>query len=437
MLVFLHRLDADGSTLARPSRSGGRRARYVVFRASLGAWISVVALVLASFAVPLQSDSKDEEFDTVDPYTSGASARSEHTGYVGHGPFTLWDGVTTTDVEAVVGRRLLWVETAHFKLGSTLETYRTATGDPREERKLGEELKQLKRTLQRINPATNKLDPWLRLHLFAARLEFEHAEFVRNFPLLPADFPAADEPIPSDAPRGRGPYLGQARKQVVLLLEKRSHYGRVNARWFQPEERQSARMRMPGGGMLSIVCAEALVELGYRQDSAVHSVVAADLAYNFVDGLQDKGYWSPLWFKTGLAHVSSRRIDAEVVVYGTGTLRQRDRDAANWESRVLGLVANDYATGWMEMMACTSWEQLTGPAHMILWSRVTWMLSLPDVDRRAWILGIIEPFHGRVGQERDRAILRNAMEVMQQSFGRNAEQMDADWRRWVRATYKR
>ncbi|MBL8860028.1 MAG: hypothetical protein JNL28_16080 [Planctomycetes bacterium] len=402
----------------------------------------LIALLASVFAVAPaaaqgSNDSKDEVFEVVDPYTGGEAAGLARAGYSGMGPFPLWEAVRTTDVEEVIGRRVLWIETAHFKIGSTLETYKVSKGDAREEKRLKEELKRLEPRFAKFKRPGGKLDPWLRLHLYGLRIEEQYAAFLQTFALTAADFPGPDEDVAADDPRGRGPYLGQARKAVVLLLEKQSHFGRVTQRWYQPVVQQSTRQRMPGGGMLLITCAETLAGWGYEQDAALGSVVAADLATNFVDGFRDRGFWSPLWFKTGLAHIAARNVDEKLAIYAFRAVRQHDTDAWKWEPRVLGLVSNDYAPKWSAMMELTAWEEITGALHMCLWSRTGWLLLQPEEQRKAWLIGISKPFYDLKGDELEQARRAHEREITAAAFGRTPEELDAAWRRWVSETYKR
>lgn len=400
--------------------------------------VAVVALLLvAPSSSQGSNDSKDEAFEAVDPYTCGDRAGIDRAGYVGLGPFPWWDGVRTTDVEEVIGRRVLWVETAHFKIGSTLETYKTGKADLREAKRLKEELKRLEPKLTKFKPAAGKVDAWLRLHLYAQRIEEQYAGFSRTFSLTAADFSGENDVVPDDAPRGRGPYLGQARKSVVLLVEKQSHFGRIAARWFEPVPHQSTRQRLPGGGMLLLTCAELFAKSGYEQDGALHCLIASDLTFNFVDGFRDRGYWAPLWFKTGLAHIAARSVDEKLAIYAFPAARQHDTDAWKWEPRVLGLVTNDYVPKWSQMMEYTSWDQLTGPAHMCSWSRASWMLGQGDEQRKAWLIGIARPYHDLKADERARATQENERQIMLEIYAKTPEQMDAAWRSWVTETYKR
>src|SRR5262245_14144841 len=161
------------------------------------------------------STEREEAFERVDPYTRGEEAALAKLGYVQYGPFVLYDQVRTEQVEEALGQvAFLWLETAHFKIGSNLRTYKQV-GDVREDDKLEAELKRLKKRLPYFAQLPrNKLDPWVRLHLFAQRLEEQYAEFQQRFGL--SDGPAAARGKDGFEP-GTGPYLGMDQKHVVLL----------------------------------------------------------------------------------------------------------------------------------------------------------------------------------------------------------------------------
>src|SRR5262249_27588678 len=81
-------------------------------------------------------------------------------------PFPWADGQRTTDVDRVLGeRRILWLETGHFRIGCNLASAPMPV--PQDQRKyLLDELKRLKKKLPRIDDKPKRLDPWLRLHLY-------------------------------------------------------------------------------------------------------------------------------------------------------------------------------------------------------------------------------------------------------------------------------
>jgi hypothetical protein len=66
-------------------------------------------------------------FPKVDPYTLGEAETLARVGHASFGPFLWGDGHSTAQVEQELGGvPLIWVETAHFKLGSSLPEYTDA-----------------------------------------------------------------------------------------------------------------------------------------------------------------------------------------------------------------------------------------------------------------------------------------------------------------------
>ena len=96
-------------------------------------------------------DEADENggLPAVDPYTEQDPARIERAGYAAYKPFTLVRGQTTFQVDETVGQDLIWIETDHFRLGSSLGTYKLP-GDKREKRRLQQELKRLGTKLEDV-----------------------------------------------------------------------------------------------------------------------------------------------------------------------------------------------------------------------------------------------------------------------------------------------
>lgn len=401
-------------------------------RAVLVASFTLGVCAAAPASARQDQDGRAEDIPLVDPYTRGAPEVLDRAGYVSLGPFPWMAGVRTEDVEKTLGeRRVLWIETAHFKLGSTLATYRTAA-DKREDKKLRAELERLAKKLDHLEPEKNRLDPWLRLHLFAQRLEDQYAEFLKRFGFDDQDFLPAREPAPSGSPSmGSGPYLGMDMKPTVLLTEKTSTLGRFLRYYSNQAEACTWRGRLEGGTMFLGQSAECVRQYGYELDAALQCAVAANLAFNLVDGFRKNHNSSPVWFKCGLASWFSRRIDERWTIYARGTTFTFDDDSWKWAPRVRGLVAHDLAIPWSRMLEWTSWEEIDAPGHMVLWSRVDWLLSRKDADLRAFLMGMTESLvyvpalaRARVSRERQEDSLRAG-------FGGTPAELDTQWKEFV------
>jgi hypothetical protein len=382
----------------------------------LAAWLLTLA------AGGQNPQGKLEEFAAVDPYTRGAPEALQRAGYVSLGPFPWTADAGTAEIEKALGeRRILWVETAHFKLGSTLASYHTGV-DKLEDKKLRAELERLGKKLAHFDPERNRLDPWLRLHLFAQRLEDEYAEFLQRFGFSEREFELPRELAGPGAPDfGPGPYLGMQQKPTVLLCESRSTLARFVGEFGHEQESCNWRGALKGGTMCLAQSPEYLRSLGFELDSALHCAVAADLACNLLEGFRGQHDMTPVWFECGLATWFSRRIDERWSIYVRGTTFRFDDDSWKWAPRVRALVSHDLALPWSKMLDWKKWDELDGQANMVLWSRMDWLLARKDADLRALLLCMTEPVLYRPQQE---AVLRTAL-------GGTPEELDAQWKEFV------
>lgn len=399
-----------------------------------GSWRAVAGLVvLGCLAAPLAAqtgepepeDSDLELFAEVDPWTGGLGF--ERLGYVRVGSMVLPGPSTTEEVAEVLGGvPMLWVETEHFKLGSSLKTYRLQ-GDRDEKRKLEGEFALLEKRLGRFKAPRNELDPWLRLHLAAQRLETLYAEFAAAFEL-------GDMPFGPPSPgMGAGPHLGQKEKFLVLLLEKSGSLARFTRRYTAVEQTFSYRYGFTDGGYVFGLAAEALRQNGYTLDAVLHTSMAFGVINNFCDGF--RGTWgaAPLWFKYGLGHVWSRRIDPRWNLHegGDGHVDQRE-DAWNWEPRLRGLVENGVYPSFADMLAWQRWDELKPRDHMMAWSRTAWLLEREESRPREFLMGVTEP--APEGQWEIPPELRAARQgpAFEQAFGGTPAELEAEWVRYPR-----
>ena len=331
-----------------------------------------------------------------------------------------------------------WIETEHFLVGSTLRTYRMR-GDQREAKKIGQELARLSRRLPRCKTSANEIEPWLRLHLYAQRLEEQYAELMRRFGLSDADFAGADDgPAAGEAGyMGAGPFLGQERKPAVFLFEKSSHHGRFVRRWWKRDAQASFREWMPGGGVALAVDAQAWREHGFDLDTTLHCVVVNDLALNLLESLRKSWGSAPLWFRLGYAYGCSRRVDERWTVYAEKTWRGSEGDSWRWEPRIRGLVANRGGAPWEQMYAWDDPAKLKPHDHLLAWSRVDWLLGQEGVDRRALVLALTDRPHGIPEADFTRVLRERQSAALLELLGRTPAELDEAWRKHVLARYPR
>jgi hypothetical protein len=294
---------------------GGRLALAVLF--------TCLGPLPAATAQSQSSQDKEEAFDKVDPYTKGESAALEKLGYVQFGPLVFFDKVRTESIEeALGGVPILWVETAHFRIGSNLRTYKP-NGDAKEDRTLEEELKRLKSRLpSTVRLPKNKLDPWLRLHLAAQRLEEQYQDFEQRFGFTDADF--ATKSAETGTFMGEGPYLGMEQKFVLLMTEKQSATVRFLKQFLETESPNWQRWHTRAGATILAISAESLKTYNYEREIDLHATVAAEMALNFIEAFRKGGTNVPVWFRAGIAHYYSRAVDERCTVSAVGTSHDRD-----------------------------------------------------------------------------------------------------------------
>src|SRR5262249_33774322 len=121
---------------------------------------------------------------------------------------------------------ILWIETKHFRIGINLPPW-TVPMDPETRAKIRGELERLAEKLPGINPKTRTLDPWLRAHLFAQRVEDVYDEFCKLAGVKDEDWPRDPDKVivlPGKPYMGQGPFLGMKQKYLLLLFEKETPF---------------------------------------------------------------------------------------------------------------------------------------------------------------------------------------------------------------------
>ncbi len=388
------------------------------------------------------SGSKGEEkFESVDPYTRGEDAALAALGYRSLGPFVVMGGRSTVELtQDLGGIGLIWIETAHFKLGSSLGTYKLK-GDSQEKRLLAEECRRLKDRLPSFKLPTRALDPWLRAHLFAQRIEELYADFLAQTGFSEADFPPSTRrPGGPPTAAGMGLYLGQSEKFVVLLSSKGSTLGRFTEWAFKERQDSLCRRWVEGGGMFVGVSADSLKAHTEGLDVAIWCYAAFLLTNTFLEGLRNSSYCTPAWLNQGLAHYFSRRIDPRWIVQG-GDSENAERLEKHylWAPRVRALVDNGARSSWEEMMNYAKGHEIPSHEQMVVWSRAEFILTLGPERVRAWLLALTEggrPNANRTSPEESaRMLLERQKQANSQALGLDSQALEREWARWVKQTY--
>lgn len=412
-------------TVNRLWRSAKRRLGALLVLAALGTCVPTRAQNQEPTSTP-------EVFEKIDPYTKHKPEAIDKAGYTSLGPFAFAQGIATDEIEQTLGGlQVLWVETAHYKLGSLLQTYRRGTDDD-EEKRLATELARLAKKLPRVRKDVRELDPWLRLHVWAQRLEDQYAQFQSL-----VDAGEAPKPDPkSSATPPRGPFLGQALKYTVLLTEKRTQLERFARRYVGTSENTWYLAPLPGGSQFVGLCAETMKDAGAPLDAALHAFVATGATYALCDGYRASSPRWPDWLRHGIALWSGRRAEPRWSVFVARESAGPDDESWHFEERLNGLVRNRFVASFEEMFAWTDLAKLEERHHMTAWSRVAWLV---DLDRAAFgrMLGALNrPWDPEI----DAGTRAEGLSVRQKAalcaaYGRTLPELDTAWQKYVLQRY--
>ena len=155
--------------------------------------LGLLALVflLTNPPVPAQ-EREDLPKWKIDPYTNNEPEAYKAAGYERFHRVMIHEDLSVTEVMQVLGEGLemIWVETEHFVIGSTLPKYKLP-GDKILKERVAEEYERLREVLPEIpKKAPRTLDRWLRVHLYAMRCEEVYDRVQEILGVTDESFPA-------------------------------------------------------------------------------------------------------------------------------------------------------------------------------------------------------------------------------------------------------
>ncbi|MCH8311153.1 MAG: hypothetical protein IIB17_11750, partial [Chloroflexi bacterium] len=259
-------------------------------------------------------------------------------------------GILTADIdEALGGARIRWVETAHFRIGSSPGEYTIDTGSRTEKAKIKQELKRLKQRLPDIPTKARKLDPWLRLHLYAMRAEDIYLEISELLGVDDGSFPAVPGQTMDGRYMGEGPYLGMKSKFTLLFFDKESSLGRYRSAFMGGEGDQPIRYLFPRDGTL--LFGIATENDGMASDTSMHCLFVYSMTMNLLNGYRSYRHSLPSWLNSGIGHWYARRIDPTRNYFTQDRVfSSDDKNIWHWGPKVRARVGHDYYPTFVQLM---------------------------------------------------------------------------------------
>jgi len=401
-------------------------------------WLRLVCLTAVLVWVPdaqaqkLRDKDKPRNDPVQCPYCFGDPDLMKASGIVSHGPFKvamtdtagLDDFLPTSDIR--------WTETEHFELGFALGPMKVTQKD---KLKIRAELTRLAELLpDTINIKEKLLDPWLRSHLYALRMEDLYQQMLGILQVEQSDFPDGLEPWKMDTKyMGEGPYMGQKGKFEVLLLASEGALSDVLRDQFGLVIKRTQRYNViPTDSLIVVIHAQ---QAGLRNDPAMHGHVAFNLAHMFMDGYKHYTYDIPVWLREGVAHWIERSISPDFNSFdsseGSAGAKTRKSD---WKAPTRKLVNSGDAPRMAQLMRMKGFAEFELDHHFTTWSMIDFLITEhPDV-----LAQLFDRIKGMTNEEGigDGTQLPDVhREAFQELLGMSYREFDAAWGEWVLATY--
>lgn len=403
---------------------------------------ALIGLGLLLLACPPASAQKQEDLPKwkVDPYTNNEPEQYKAAGYVSYHRFMVTDELGTTEIMDALGDlEMIWVETEHFKIGSTLGSFKIPADKIQKER-IAEEIERLRPKFKELPKKVKKLDPWLRVHLYAQRLEEEYDYLQELLGVTDKDFPKTAGEWVKGKYMGEGPYMGQKNKFIVLLTTKKSTLHRFAQRWcdsnFTPDSPTAHNFSK--AGCLLYGTSPELADGYFHDDARLYANLAFGVAINIVLGYKGYMFDTPLWLKEGIAHhYVIEEVDARY--HNFSWIKDQfpnEKKLWKWEPRVRKLVGNEAYMPMETVMSWTSPDDFRIGHHMNLWSRVDYLIK-SDRERFASFIGEVKDYFrpppgGTVTLE---MVMERHQKAFQHVYNLTPEQFDQQWSTWVTDNY--
>ncbi len=377
------------------------------------AWIlCTFTLILSSPPSAQAQKKKAADKWRTDPYTSGAPAALKKAGYTSLGPFMIGDDHDSRAIHKIVPEaKILWVETAHFRLGSSMTTITAPEGSgPR--RQLAAELKQLRRKLPRVKKKPRRLNRWLRLHLYAQRLETIHQRFSK----------AVGNPPPTD----KNPLR-------VILFQKAANLSRYAAMTGRTNRGKPTPLYLSLGGQASQLFATS-PEIAYSQDNPdhrLHTHIMFNVAQMLFRQWHPNGYQVPTWIKEGLANTFVHNFDDESHHFsGVKNFSRSMKVPKKWAIYARNLAVNGGASPTSKLLALKDASTFSIFDQISAWSRMDVLRRTQPAKKLAeLLLGIDVPY----GAKTDVVAVQKA--ALKKHLGLSPTELDRQWKQTVLKRY--
>lgn len=362
----------------------------------LACWLALAGAAAAQATMPRPS-SKD------DPYSQEPEVRNR-AGIVAVGRF-VWADHHTPDIQSLMGYEpFRFLETEHFKLACSLSPIALPTDRDARSRLLAE-IATLRKALPAVPESPDDLDAWLRVHLFARRLEELRSSYVSHF----------------------GAFAPAGHKTLVMLCRSGASVGTYARNYLDLKSpRRTLRARLTTGDDL-LATAEQMPDEDLSDDARLHAAVACHVTRLWLARACGGAERVPPWLDEGLGQWFSSRMAPAIDYFATPppelpetphqpswTANVRARVDAGWQPQARLLFAQGDAAALRFVDRLEAWARVD---HLIRAHKTALPLLL------------------RMVRESDGDHAARFTIALDRVLGIEPAQLDAQWQRFVVAHY--
>lgn len=408
--------------------------------------VGALGIALTGDAIAQRSKPKKpaDEAWKKDPYTQGKTSAMRKLGYVAFGPFPWGDDHDTRKIHDMMPEaKILWLETAHFRIGSSLGPLKMPKSSKARNR-LRAEIKQLAKKLPGVSSKPRVISRWLRLHMYADRLERVYTEWQGRLGVTDRSFPKAGAPVPQDASAymGRGPFLGMPDKFAILLLKKASNLTRYAVKNGQPMPKEPTPINLNffDRGSILFGTSSEIVHHSLDPDHSLHSHVIFNTSQMLIRGFKYFSHTLPAWIGEGAANSLVRHHDPEQHCFsGMKDWVQNKAYPKKWDVFARNLAKNGFATGSRKLLAIPQAGQMTFHDQICAWSRVDFLRQLDGGEKFGRFVALLKAQMPHAPRQNPtfETVLAAQEKALQSVFGWSYQTFDAAWTKYALSKYPR
>jgi hypothetical protein len=303
------------------------------------------------------------------PWCKNDPALMKKAGIVSHGPIPIGPRGSQAIEASLPAGQWVFLETAHLRWGSSLPA---VTVDLEDKKRVVAEVARLHELLPAVPLEPKKLDPFLRLHLFAMKGEELYAHFEKILDVTDEDFP---ETRTQNAPfMGAGRYLGEKDKYEIVIHSVAANHRAFTKDFCGSEVTSSLRYHFPD--LHKIILSVPAVDPDMKKDRWLYPYIVHNLTHMMFCGYKHFSYDPPAWIDEGLACALEKEIEPQSTTNEGEEGSMSDlKGPKDWSAAVKRLIAMGKQKSTADLMHVKRVDGFDLDGKMTCWSMMRFLID--------------------------------------------------------------